>query len=89
MSMTLAMLCMLDFQLLLDLAADYLPYAVSCMDSGGCRTAHASIQGLKIARSIYISTYFMSWGPTGGQQTSIQFSEVVQTKSLSYMQNIP
>ena len=33
------------------------------------------------------SNTLMSWGPTGGQQTKVQFSEFIQIKSLSYMQN--
>ena len=40
---------------------------------------------LPINQSIKI--YLMSWGPTGGQQTKVQFSEFIQIKSLSYMQN--
>ena len=34
-----------------------------------------------------INVYLMSWGPAGGQQTKVQFSEFIQIKSLSYMQN--
>ena len=31
-----------------------------------------------------INVYLMSWEPTGGQHTRVQFSEFIQTKSLGF-----
>ena len=57
----------------------------------GCASLNQSFKTKKKKKNFTVNhtihVYLMSWGPTGGQQRKVQFSEFTQIKSLSYMQN--